>query len=677
MIGSLYRFRFDLYRFRFTSAAAAVVIAACGGSGEAPEAPPGIAVSATAIEAEPAGETVSAEVSNTGGGTLVWSAGIPAGVNWARFAGGSTGTDRGTIEVEVDANTGAAREFELTVTADNTDPRTFIIRQAEAPPVIDLTAAASKLEGDGGSIRLQVRNSGYGTMPWTASLAGDVDWAYIESGEAGTDSGEIVVRYGLNGGADRELEVTVTAEAASNSPESLPLSQDWFGTSACTYPDARAEVFKLIETRYYFNDEPEQQAKYDRLFLDDFSTIDALLDEIRWMPETHDRGFTYWLTKEESDMLFQGVAYIFGFRMRLIVNELDEPQYLEVLDVYEGSPAGDAGLARGDRILALNGEAVEDLNFEQIQIQLGPNEEGYEVEVEVETLKGFARAYRMAKRLVEIRTVEHSEVFERTAGNVGYLHFRTFFGDANERLLEEFAKFSENEVRHVIIDLRYNGGGSVEIAHGLATLIGGPELFESDPPTVLAKMIHNDLLERSDWNQTTHFGCDVYRSPAHQEKCRKSSLRDLENVVFITSGGSASASELVITALQPHKNVTLVGERTYGKPVGQYGFGFCLTNPADNDSGVGFLWPVSFATVNSAGFEEYYDGIPVTEGCEAPDDLGHQLGDAQEGRIAAALRFIESETGSCAPASASRLASQDATLQINPARDPVAQFFGH
>ena len=55
-------------------------------------------------------------------------------------------------------------------------------------------------------------------------------------------------------------------------------------------------------------------------------------------------------------------------------------------------------------------------------------------------------------------------------------------------------------------------------------------------------------------------------------RCRnESAIRNVENVVFITGRGSASASELVITSLQPYENVSLVGERTYGKPVGQYG----------------------------------------------------------------------------------------------------------
>ena len=153
----------------------------------------------------------------------------------------------------------------------------------------------------------------------------------------------------------------------------------------------------------------------------------------------------------------------------------------------------------------------------------------------------------------------------------------------------------------------------------------------------------------------------------------ESSLRDLENVVFITSRSSASASELVATALQPHENVTLIGERTYGKPVGQYGFDFCLENPGNRQSGLGVMWPVSFATVNADGFEDYYDGLAVE--CEVPDDRASQLGTAEEGRIAAALRFIE--TGSCdAPASA-RAARAQESIQFIPPQDPVQQHIGY
>jgi len=665
--------------FRFFPAALAVLIAACGGSGGGSgEVPPRISLSATRISAEAGGGDASLGVSNGGGGTLSWTAAIPATVDWARISSGSNGTNSGTVQIEIDANSGAAREFNLTVTGNGTTPATVQVSQPEAPPAIDLKAARTELEGGGGSISLQVRNSGHGTLQWTASLPGDQDWAYIEKGGSGTDSGEIVVRYAVNGGEDRELQVMVTAADASNSPQSMDFAQKWFAASTCAYPKAREEVFDILEEAYYFNDEREQQGIYAGIFLDDFKTLDALLDEIRYKPETHDRGFTYWLTREESDMLFEAAAYIFGFRMRVIIDESEEPLYFEILDVYEGSPAGEAGLARGDKIRALNGKAVDGLTFEQIQLELGPNEEGYAVEIEAETLSGARRTYAMAKRLVEIPTVPdgHVAVFDTDKGKAGYLHFRTFFGDANERLLEEFAGFKSAGVRHLIVDLRYNGGGSVPIAHGLATLIGGPELFGNPMQTVLATTVHNRLLERRGWNETTYFGCDPYMAPALIAKCEaESALRDLENVVFITSQSSASSSELVITALQPHENVALVGERTYGKPVGQYGFDFCRTDPGNQFSGEGILWPASFATVNSEGFEEYYDGLPVTQGCEAADDLSHELGSPQEDRIAAALRFIE--TGSCAAPPSSRAASKAVEMQSVPSRGPATQFFGH
>ena len=662
-------------RLFIVSIAAGIFLAACGGSGD-DGPPPNLSVSPTSIDAEAGGENVSVSVSNSGGGSLSWTAAIPSGVDWARISSGSSGTDAGTVQIELDANDGAAREFELTVSASGTASRTVTIRQAEAPPVIDLSVSSTDLDGDGGSVTVRVSNTGYGTMDWSASLPEDVDWAYIGSGESGTDSGEIVVRYGLNGGADRELEVTVTASAASNSPQSLALSQDWFGTSACTFPAARREILNLMEEVYYFNDESEQEAKYGNLVLEDHDTLDAMLDELRWKPETHDRGFSYWLTRVRSDMIFAGEAYVFGFRLVFIVDENREPVHIEILDVYQGSPAGDAGFRRGDKILSLNGKAVDSLSFDQIDAEFGPNEDGHEVSFELEKANGERSSVDVAKRLVSIPTVpdEHATVFDSNAGKVGYVHFRTFFGDANERLLDEFAGFNRQGVRHLIVDLRYNGGGSVPIAYGLATLIGGPELFEGGRRTVLARTIHNDLLEGFGWNRTTYFGCGVYGTQELVARCEnESSLRNLENVVFITSRGSASASELVATAMQPHENVTLIGERTYGKPVGQYGFDFCLEDPGNRRSGLGVMWPVSFATVNADGFEDYYDGLAVE--CEVPDDRASQLGTADEGRIAAALRFIE--TGSCdAPASA-RAAKAQESIQFMPPQDPIKQHIGY
>lgn len=642
------------------------------------EGAPNLNVSPARIDAEAGGGNVSVDVTNRGGGTLDWNASIPGSVGWARISSGASGTDAGTITLEIDANTAAAREFELSVSAGDAGSRAVTVQQAEAPAMLEVTVAGTDLDGYGGSISLQVNNTGYATMRWSASLPDGTDWAYIESGEEGANAGEIVVRYGLNGGADRELDVTVTASAANNSPQSLTLSQEWFAASACTYPEARQEVLGLMETWYYWNDEPEQRARYDDVVIEDYDDLDSLLDDLRWRPETHDRNFSYWSSARESDMVFAGQAFIFGFRGRVIVDANENPLYYEVLDVYAGAPAGNAGFERGDRFVGINGKPVPELTIDQVFEEFGPNEEGFEVSFEVEKRSGERRAVSVAKALVDVPTVpeEHVRILDTDAGKVGYLHFRTFFGDADGRLLQEFAEFNAAGVKNLIVDLRYNGGGSVPIAYGLATLIGGPELFENQAGTVMVRRVHNPLVSSEGFDRTAYFGCDAYTTPALAAQCQnQSAIRNVENVVFITGRGSASASELVITALQPYENVSLVGERTYGKPVGQYGLRFCLATPNVFETRQADLWAVTFAHRNAEGFEDYYDGLPVTEGCQVQDDLTRELGDPREARLAAALRYLE--TGSCGATASSRLAAQGVAVQQTPPQDPVTQFLGH
>ena len=112
---------------------------------------------------------------------------------------------------------------------------------------------------------------------------------------------------------------------------------------------------------------------------------------------------------------------------------------------------------------------------------------------------------------------------------------------------------------------------------------------------------------------------------------------------MITTKSSASASELIINALKPYMPVIVVGDNSYGKPVGQYGFRVCEK----------MLWAVSFSVQNSLGQGDYYNGF--TPDCRADDDLGHSLGDPAEASLATALTYVA--TGACPAASSARAAS--------------------
>jgi len=107
----------------------------------------------------------------------------------------------------------------------------------------------------------------------------------------------------------------------------------------------------------------------------------------------------------------------------------------------------------------------------------------------------------------------------------------------------------------------------------------------------------------------------------------------LSRLVVIASGGTASASELVTNGMIPHVDVTIVGENTFGKPVGQIGLEFCDK----------ILRPTSFKIANADGDGDYFDGLPVD--CPAIDDLSVAVGDDLDPRMVAAMAYLD--TGAC------------------------------
>ena len=110
--------------------------------------------------------------------------------------------------------------------------------------------------------------------------------------------------------------------------------------------------------------------------------------------------------------------------------------------------------------------------------------------------------------------------------------------------------------------------------------------------------------------------------------------------MVITTRGSASASEAIINGLRPYMDVKVVGDTTYGKPVGQYGFDFCEK----------VLYPVAFLVTNARGEADYFDGIPAD--CAAADDVDHALADPREASLAEALYVVRN--GRCSGTAAAQ-----------------------
>ena len=229
---------------------------------------------------------------------------------------------------------------------------------------------------------------------------------------------------------------------------------------------------------------------------------------------------------------------------------------------------------------------------------------------------GEERRARMVKRLVTIPTVSLTQVVDVDGRKVGYLFFRNFVRPSAAALNDAFAALKTAGATELVLDLRYNGGGLVDIAVQLASLIGGARVSGQ----VMINWIHNDKVGPV-LNKVTRF----LETPEQ--------TLNLQRLVVITTRSSASASELIINSLRPYMPVTVIGDTTYGKPVGQYGFNFCEK----------VLVPVAFSLKNVNNEGDFFDGIAAD--CTAPDDITHQLGDPAEASYAEALTFIR--TGAC------------------------------
>ena len=194
---------------------------------------PVLEVSARNYAIGAAGGTISVSVVNNGGGELDWSASLPSSPAWVRFMGRTTGLDDGTIQIQVDANASdEARSFELTVSAEGADqsPQTLHFTQAapEGPgsdTEFEISASNYELSPDGGDLRVTVK--AFDTIVWSAEFEQGVAWVGFAGRSSGTGNGTFTIRYEPNEGqSSRSFALTVTAEGADHSPQTLHFTQE-------------------------------------------------------------------------------------------------------------------------------------------------------------------------------------------------------------------------------------------------------------------------------------------------------------------------------------------------------------------------------------------------------------------------------------------------------------------
>jgi C-terminal processing protease CtpA/Prc len=402
-------------------------------------------------------------------------------------------------------------------------------------------------------------------------------------------------------------------------------SSDGPSPTACTEGARKQFVLDVARDWYLFDDLLPAAVN-----VADFPDAESLLDHLTATARAQgkDRHFSYLTTPAAEDSLL-GEGQFIGFGLRTRTDPVNRPM---ILEVFEASPASDAGIARGDEIVAVDSGSgfvpVSELLADgttTISDVLGPAEAGLRRGLRL-LRGGSTRDVSIVKRTVTIDPVSDiygTKVLLQTGTpGVGYLNLRTYVATADAQLRDAFARFRSLGIHDFIVDLRYNGGGLVSTSQLLNDLLGGGRA----PSDVQFQTVHN--ARQSQRNSTYYF------RPAAQ------SVQPVR-IAFLTTGGTASASEINVNSMIPWTEVAIVGANTLGKPVGQDAFD--LSTCQDR------LRLVTFKTVNADGNGDYYGGLAgsVPFACAADDTVAEPLGSDSEGMVAAALGWLN--TGACTP----------------------------
>lgn len=370
----------------------------------------------------------------------------------------------------------------------------------------------------------------------------------------------------------------------------------------CSIDFQNRYVYTLMEEIYLWQ---EEMPVVDPV---DYDSPAALLQDLI-VPEK-DR-FSFIGPADEVGLFLEEGVYL-GLGIQI---QPDDRGSLRLALVHPGSPAALAGLRRGDRLIEINGRDVAEPGVTGEELDFGSP--GETARLTVETREGDRVTVTLAADWIVTEPVFYHDILEQDGRRVGYLVFNDFLQKAIDDLDAVFAGFQEAGIDDLVLDLRYNSGGTPEVAVRLAGWIAGDAVDGND---VMAEMIHNDSYAEAD---RTIFFDPIDEAPS------------LDRVAIITSRRTASASEMLVNGLAPFMEVILVGQTTYGKPVGMYVYDLCDK----------IFLPVTFQMINALGEGAFFDGIPPD--CPAGDDLDHSLGDPEEASLDAALYYLAN--GSCPP----------------------------
>lgn len=405
-----------------------------------------------------------------------------------------------------------------------------------------------------------------------------------------------------------------------------------------SYGSVNNFVWKGLNLYYYWlSDSPDladdrfaSTNDYEN-FINSFTSPEAIFNHLLVDPAI-DRYSVIFSDYTELEQVLSGTQKSNGVDFELRFKQGSSTELFGwVRYIQTNSDASTKAIKRGDIFYAVNGVSLNTSNYINLL-----NQENYTLnlaEFDNGAITPNGNAVSLTKTDYSENPVYIRKVFAEGTKKIGYLMYNGFFGNFETELNNAFGFFQSEGITHLVLDLRYNSGGSVNTATRLASMITG--------------QFNNQVFAKQQWNYKIE---NLINNPEQLLNRFTNSLGNgnginhlnLDKVYILTTKRSASASELVINGLTPYIDVVQIGDATAGKNVGSITL---YDSPTFRKQNVNpnhkyAMQPIVLKIANNDNFSDYTNGLaPDVNQLEDIGNLGI-LGEESDPLLNTALNYI-------------------------------------
>lgn len=302
--------------------------------------------------------------------------------------------------------------------------------------------------------------------------------------------------------------------------------------TTATAQEKKGHNFDVAKNMQVFN---EIYSYLDLMYVDTLNADETVGQAINAMLRSLDPYTVYYPESKVNDLRtmitgrYVGIGSVIRYNQKLKRVVIEEP--------YEGNPAAEVGLRKGDIILSINDSVMTDKNVSYVSERLrGDAGTTFVLKIKRPST-GKTMSFKIKRRAVEMPAVPYYGLRE---DKIGYINLASFTEDCSKDVRRAFVEMKNNGMSGLVLDLRGNGGGSLAEAVNIVNMF---------VPKDLTLVKTQGKLKRAN----------------REYKTTVEPIDTVMPIVVLVNGETASAAEITAGCLQDLDRAVIMGTRTYGK----------------------------------------------------------------------------------------------------------------